>query len=225
MRVHSCPVRYYYERNDPIVESDRYAICKQLSYHLGNPLDPDVIWDEVLAVRPGIDADMRSFLDTCITACNKNTWRSAAHNDVNVHSDKHGIVGMVDRLATDGNYSIIRASGAMPFGTYSSDRLRISCIALCLEEMTGNEVTGGTCGIYSRRSVAIPYSPAPGPEAGDCHPAQDPFHPSGGPSPAPVQCTLQPLPVPGEMRKQWGTPAQRPPVRGKQCTLTYIKSE
>ena len=143
VRVHSCPVRYYYERNDPIAESDRYTICKQLSYHLGNALDPDVIWDEVLAVRPGIVADMRSFLDTCIAACNKNTWRSAAHNDVNVHSDKHGIVGMVDRLATDGYYSIIRASGAMPFGTYSSDRLRISCIALCLEEMTGNEVTGG----------------------------------------------------------------------------------
>lgn len=143
MRVQSCPVRYYYERNDPVVESDRYAICKQLSYHLGTPLNPDVIWDEVLAVRPGIDPGMRLVLDSCITACNKNTWRSAAQNDVMVHSDKQGIVGMVDRLASDGNYSIIRASGAMPVGTYSSDRLRIACIAFCLEEMTGNEVSGG----------------------------------------------------------------------------------
>jgi CRISPR-associated exonuclease Cas4 len=143
VRAQSCPVRYYYERNDPIVESDRYAICKQLSYHLGTPLNSDVIWDEVLAVRPGIDPDMRSFLDSCITACNKNTWRSAAQNDVMVRSDKQGIVGMVDRLASNGNYSIIRASGAMPVGTYSSDRLRIACIAFCLEEMTGNEVSGG----------------------------------------------------------------------------------
>ena len=143
MRAQSCPVRYYYERNDPIVESDRYAICKQLSYHLGTPLNSDVIWDEVLAVRPGIDPDMRLFLDSCITACNKNTWRSAAQNDVMVRSDKQGIVGMVDRLAPDGNYSIIRAAGAMPVGTYSSDRLRIACIAFCLEEMTGNEVSGG----------------------------------------------------------------------------------
>jgi CRISPR-associated exonuclease Cas4 len=141
--VQSCPVRYYYERNDPIVESDRYAICKQLSYHLSTPLNPDVIWDEVLAVRPGIDPGMRLFLDSCITACNKNTWRSAAQNDVIVRADKQGIVGMVDRLASDGNYSIIRAAGAMPVGTYSSDRLRIACIAFCLEEMTGNEVSGG----------------------------------------------------------------------------------
>jgi CRISPR-associated exonuclease Cas4 len=86
---------------------------------------------------------MRLFLDSCITACNKNTWRSAAQNDVMVSSDKQGIVGMVDRLAPDGNYSIIRAAGAMPVGTYSSDRLRIACIAFCLEEMTGNEVSGG----------------------------------------------------------------------------------
>ncbi len=143
VRVHSCPVRYYYERNVPIVESDRYAICKQLSYHLGNPLDPNVIWDEVLSVRPGCDTAMRPFLDTCISACNKNTWLSASQTDVRVHSDKYGITGMMDRLATDGSYSIIRASGAMPFGTYSTDRLRITCIALCLEEMTGNEVHGG----------------------------------------------------------------------------------
>ncbi len=31
----------------------------------------------------------------------------------------------------------------MPFGTYAADRLRIACIAFCIEEMTGNEVTGG----------------------------------------------------------------------------------
>jgi CRISPR-associated exonuclease Cas4 len=143
VRVQSCPVRYYYERNEPIVESDRYAICKQISYHLGMSLELEIIWDEVLAVRPGIDPDMRPFLETCIIACDKNTWRSAVQNDVMVHSDKQGIVGMVDRLASDGNFSIIRAAGAMPFGTYSSDRLRIAGIGLCLEEMTGNEVHGG----------------------------------------------------------------------------------
>jgi CRISPR-associated exonuclease Cas4 len=141
--VQSCPVRYYYERNEPIVESERYAICKQLSYHLGTPLIPDLIWDEVLAVRPGINPDLRSFLDSCISACDKNSWRSAAQTDVMVRSAKQGIVGMVDRLDTDGNYSVIRAAGAMPFGTYASDRLRIACIGLCLEEMTGDEITGG----------------------------------------------------------------------------------
>jgi len=50
---------------------------------------------------------------------------------------------MVDRLVDDGSFSIIRSAGAMPFGTYAADRLRIACIAFCIEEMTGNELTGG----------------------------------------------------------------------------------
>ena len=144
LRVHACPVRYYYERDDPIIESDRYLICKQVSYHLGRSLESDVIWNEVLAVRPGIDTDLRAFLDTCITSCKKTNWTPASQSDVRVISEKHGIVGMVDRIAHDGTFSIIRAAGAMPFGTYSSDRLRIACIAFCLEEMTGKEVIGGT---------------------------------------------------------------------------------
>jgi len=141
--VHACPVRYYYERHDPVTESDRYAICKQLSYHLGTPLDPEIIWSEVLAVRPKIDPTMRSFLDTCITSCKKTDWVPATQSDVRVISEKHGIVGMIDRIAVDGTYSIIRAAGALPFGTYAADRLRIASIAFCLEEMTGNEVAGG----------------------------------------------------------------------------------
>jgi CRISPR-associated exonuclease Cas4 len=126
-----------------MTESGRYAICKQLSYHLGNLLDPEIIWSEVLAVCPGLDPSLRSFLDTCITSCNKTAWKQAAQSDVRVISDKYGIVGMVDRIADDGSFSIIRAAGAMPFGTYAADRLRIAGIAFCLEEMTGNEVPGG----------------------------------------------------------------------------------
>jgi CRISPR-associated exonuclease Cas4 len=67
----------------------------------------------------------------------------ATQFDVRVISENHGIVGMVDRIAVDGTYSIIRAAGALPFGTYAADRLRIASIAFCLEEMTGNEVAGG----------------------------------------------------------------------------------
>ena len=141
--MHACPVRYYYERNVPFRESDRYTVCKQISYHLGNPLDAESIWSEVLAVHPEIDPDMRSFLDTCISSCNKTAWVPAVQSDVRVISEKHGIVGMVDRIAADGSCSIIRASGAMPFGTYAADRLRIASISFCLEEMTGNDVAGG----------------------------------------------------------------------------------
>jgi CRISPR-associated exonuclease Cas4 len=143
VRVHTCPVRFYYEQRDPVTESDRYAVCKQLSYHLGKLPDADAVWDEVTAVRPAIDPTIREFLDLCITACNKTAWKPAVQTDVRVVSDKHAMAGMIDRIADDGAISIIRAAGAMPFGTYASDRLRIAAIAFCLEEMTGKEVVGG----------------------------------------------------------------------------------
>jgi CRISPR-associated exonuclease Cas4 len=143
VRVHVCPVRYYYERGGPFEESGRYAVCKQLSYHLGDPLDAEVIWAETQVIRPDIDASLREFLDLCIMACNKSTWQPAEETDVRVHSEKQGISGMIDRVAPDGSFSIVRAAGAMPFGTYAADRLRVAAIALCLEEMTGEVVKGG----------------------------------------------------------------------------------
>ncbi len=143
VRVHACPVRYYYERNDPLAESDRYAVCKQLSYHLGNPLDPEAIWGEVFAVRPTVDPALREFLAFCIASCTKSEWKPARECDVKVVSAKHGIVGMIDRITQDGAFSIVRAAGAMPFGTYAADRLRVAALALCLEEMTGRIVEGG----------------------------------------------------------------------------------
>jgi len=143
VRVHTCPVRYYYERDEPFVESDRYAVCKQLSYHLGDPLDAEVIWAETQVVCPTINPEMRAFLDLCITACNKGTWQPAEETDVGIRSEKQGISGMIDRIAPDGTFSVVRAAGAMPFGTYAADRLRVAAIALCLEEMTGVEVNGG----------------------------------------------------------------------------------
>jgi CRISPR-associated exonuclease Cas4 len=143
VRVHVCPIRYYYERDDPFEESDRYAVCKQLSYHLGEPLDAGVIWAETQIVRPTIDPSLRDFLDLCVTACTRSTWQRAEETDVRVHSEKQGISGMIDRVAHDGSFSIVRAGGAMPFGIYAADRLRIAAIALCLEEMTGEVVKGG----------------------------------------------------------------------------------
>ena len=143
VRVHTCPVRYYYERDEPFQESDRYAVCKQISYHLGDPLDPEVIWAEIQVVCPAIDESLYEFLDHCIAACNKGTWQPADETDVRVTSPKQGITGMIDRMLPDGSFSIVRATGALPAGIYAADRLRIAAIALCLEEMTGEEVKGG----------------------------------------------------------------------------------
>jgi len=143
VRVHACPVRFYYEQHNSYTESDRYAVCKQLSYHLGKSLDADGIWEEILAVHPDMDPTLRDLLGICISACNKTAWKSAVQTDVRVASDKFGMAGMIDRVFDDGSFSIVRASGAMPFGTYAADRLRIAAIAFCLDEMTGEETPGG----------------------------------------------------------------------------------
>lgn len=136
-------MRYYFERDEPRTESDRYAVCKQLSYHLGRQIDAAAIWEEVRAVHPAIDPAQQVFLETCVARCLKTEWKPAIQTDVQVISEKQGIVGMVDRITTDGAFSVIRAAGALPFGTYAADRLRIAGYALCLEEMTGEVVTGG----------------------------------------------------------------------------------
>jgi len=153
-------MKYYFERDEPKTESDRYTICKQISYHLGKPLEGDAVWQEVLAVRPAIDPSQRSFLDTCVTKCSGTDWKPAVQTDVNVISEKHGIVGMVDRITPDGVFSVVRAAGAMPFGTYAADRLRIAAYALCLEEMTGKTVTGGVVE-YIPDGIARPHTVQP----------------------------------------------------------------
>lgn len=144
VHCHTCPVRYYYEKGKEWAESDRYAICKQVAYHLGTPLDAAVIWDEVLAVRPSVDPAQREFLDLCIAACGKRDFSPAVQHDLRVMSEKHGIVGMVDRVFPDNGFSIIRATGALPFGIPAADRLRIAALSVCMEEMFGKDCPGGS---------------------------------------------------------------------------------
>ena len=122
-------------------------------------------------------------------------WRLARECDVKVVSGKHGIVGMVDRITQDGAFSIIRASGAMPFGTYATDRLRIAAIAFCLEEMTGNNMEGGHVEYIPDGISRFHMVTAPGPAAGDRHPAQDPVHPRWRDARAPAQTPLQPVQI------------------------------
>jgi CRISPR-associated exonuclease Cas4 len=139
----ACPLRYYYEQNESRTESDRYTVCKQVSYHLGTPLDPEKIWQEVTVVRPAISPEYRSFFDSCITACAGVEWKPASQTDLRVVSEQYGIVGMVDRILPDNAFAVVRSVGALPFGTFGADRLRITAYALCLGEMTGDPVDGG----------------------------------------------------------------------------------
>jgi CRISPR-associated exonuclease Cas4 len=96
VRIHTCPVRFYYEQNAAVQESDRYAVCKQLSYHLGSPLDAEAIWAEITTVRPAIDPAMKEFLGICIASCKKREWAPATETDVRVFSKKHALAGMID---------------------------------------------------------------------------------------------------------------------------------
>jgi CRISPR-associated exonuclease Cas4 len=143
-----CPLRLYYgQKSDKLPDSwehPHYAVCKQVSYHLGGPLVPDQIWDECCSIYPGIDPSLRAFLDQCISYCELSTWRASTDTDVLVSSERYGIFGSIDRLFDAPPYfSLVRASHAPRAGIYHDDRLRILCYALCLEEHLGVQVLGG----------------------------------------------------------------------------------
>jgi CRISPR-associated exonuclease Cas4 len=143
-----CPLRIYYgsgETDRHEFESPRYTVCKQISMHLGSPLDSARIWEEICTVDPHIDPIYQAFLDECISYCSISAWRSASCIDVPVSSDRYRIFGSVDRLFDEPPYfSVVRSSKAPTAGVYHHDRLRVACYALCLQELLGIPVAGGS---------------------------------------------------------------------------------
>ncbi len=140
---HVCPRRFYFERSVQREESPRYAVCKQISAHLGSPLDPEQIWQEVLTVLPAADSEARAFFDECITACRSGRWREPEEFDVLVESERLGIRGRVDKIFPDRTFAVTRSSPAPRAGVYGADRLRIAAYAICLQETFGGAVEGG----------------------------------------------------------------------------------
>ena len=139
-----CPVRLYLERSALWNEPPAYTICKQISYHLGNSLDKEEIWKEVSTVHPQITEDMHPFLDSCVDACSRMTWRVPAATDLAVSSLTHRIFGVIDRVFEDEPmFSMVRAVQAPSAGVFRADRIRIVCYILCLEELLGMRVEGG----------------------------------------------------------------------------------
>jgi CRISPR-associated exonuclease Cas4 len=143
LSAHFCPVRFYLERDRPHAESPRYTVCKQISVHLGGPLDADRIWDEVRTVSPGIEPAMRLFLDTCVERCREGRWPRSSEMDVAVFSGRLGILGRVDKLFEDAPYfALTRSSDAPPVGVHGADRIRVAAYAACVAETLG--VDAGT---------------------------------------------------------------------------------
>ncbi|MDD1658425.1 MAG: Dna2/Cas4 domain-containing protein [Methanomicrobiales archaeon] len=144
LSAHFCPVRFYLERDSPRAESPRYTVCKQLSSHLGRPLDANMIWDEIRTVSPGIEPAMRLFLDTCVERCRDAGWPRPSEVDVSVFSDRLGIRGRVDKIFEDAPpFAITRSSEAPPAGVHGADRIRVAAYAACVAETLGIETGSG----------------------------------------------------------------------------------
>jgi len=140
---HICPRRYYFERSEEREESPRYTVCKQVSAHLGELLEREQIWQEVLCVLPDQEEDTRELFDECINACRETAWQRPVQTDLTVESDTLGIRGRVDKVFEDGTFAITRSSTAPRAGAYGTDRLRIACYVACLKETLGQAVAGG----------------------------------------------------------------------------------
>lgn len=146
-RTASCPLRFYIDREcgGERSESGRYTVCKQISYHLGDGTDGTAIWEECLAVNPGIDPRLRNYLEECLVICRAGgPWPESRETDVAVRSDALGIFGVVDKVCGgDPCFSIVRAAPAPATGIYPADRIRLFGYLTCLEEMTGDEIPTG----------------------------------------------------------------------------------
>ncbi|WP_067078462.1 CRISPR-associated protein Cas4 [Methanoculleus horonobensis] len=140
---HTCPRRYYFERSEEHPESPRYTVCKQVSTHLGELLEPEEIWQEILCVLPEATEDVRELFDECIAACSETKWQRPVQVDLGVESDTLGIRGRVDKIFEDGTFAVARSSAAPKTGVYNTDRLRIACYVACLKETLGRPVAGG----------------------------------------------------------------------------------
>ncbi|TAJ44979.1 CRISPR-associated protein Cas4 [Methanofollis fontis] len=142
--AHFCPLRLYYDRREEHEEPPRYAVCKQVSYHLGEPFDPTAIWQEILTVLPHAGSEEHELFEQCMENCRDREWVRFSDADVPVSSHTLGIRGVVDKAdpALPG-FAITRSSEAPKAGVHATDRLRIACFTACVQETLGLAVDGG----------------------------------------------------------------------------------
>lgn len=159
-----CPMRLYLERRSGIArtQGSEYTICRQIASHLGEPLDAGTLWDEVLAIDPGMDPRMRTFLETCIARCTEGgPWTRPRESDVPFHSDRYGLYGNIDKLFdSDPPFAIVRARPAPPAGVAGSDRLRVFGYMLLLSDAAGIDASCGSVE-YIPSGVPRTYFPHP----------------------------------------------------------------
>ena len=144
--VSRCPIRYALGKKEKRPESWRYTLTKQLSFHLGGEIDAETVWKEACLVNDDQDPALKPFLSEMVRLCaGKRDWRAATATDVPVRSGTYGIHGTVDRIFEDEPYfALVRSSTAPAHGVYAADRIRVTGYTICLREMLGDHVRGGT---------------------------------------------------------------------------------
>ena len=141
VRSFVCPLRVYLERHSSIEEPYVYTIAKQVGYHLGGELDPDMIWDEIRTVRPEIPDTMRAYSDGCIAACDGLSWDTPRAIDISVRNSKYAITGRVDWFFDQKPMiGILRATRAPTYGVWRQDRIRAAAYLLACEELDGGVI-------------------------------------------------------------------------------------
>jgi CRISPR-associated exonuclease Cas4 len=128
------------------MESLRYTVAKQISYRLGDALDTDEIWADICLLHKEIDSSVYPLFTESVRLCgNTPGWRRYRESDVAVRSESFRIHGIVDKVFDDEPFfAVTRPSPAPSRGVYTADRLRVTGYALCLEEMLGTDVHGGS---------------------------------------------------------------------------------
>lgn len=138
---HICPIRFMLERDSKNrTETENYTIAKQISYHLGEEIENEAVWDEIKTINPEISEDSHETCSMWINRCKTASWPRASQNDLKVSSEKLGIHGVADRYFNSEPYiALTRLSPAPETGIYKSDRIRSACFSICAKETLGIE--------------------------------------------------------------------------------------
>ena len=136
---HICPIRFMLEQNNKRKdEHENYTMAKQISYHLGDDIETEEIWDEIKTINPVISNDAHELYSAWINRLKTTAWPRASQNDVKVSSDKLGVHGVIDRYFDSAPYiALTRLSPAPETGIYNADRVRSALFSICANETLG----------------------------------------------------------------------------------------
>jgi len=116
------------------LEASLARLEQDLPLIYGDDIDPEelaIASREVVALIPGMAQGMATVLDKILPSA----------LEVDLHSDRLGLSGRLDRLVTDGHVpSIIKTGSAPDDGVWKKDRLQLAGYAMLAEEQYGGRI-------------------------------------------------------------------------------------